>query len=163
MVVSTLLYYAVHELGSVQSKPTIKDMRKMERLLQCAHQHALWHQISRPSMQLQIQSDASYLCRTRARSVLGGLHLLGTPEFINGPIYCTSKIISCVVTSAAKAELGAAFQNTQKGAQFRNTHTELGYPQQATSILVNNTMAEGLATDTINAKRSKSMDTRFFW
>jgi hypothetical protein len=31
------------------------------------------------------------------------------------------------------------------------------------SILVNNTVAEGLATDTINAKRSKSMDFRFFW
>jgi hypothetical protein len=81
---------------------------------------------------------------------------------INGPIYCTSKIISCVVT-AAEAELGAAFQNAQKGTQFGNTLTEIGYPQQATSILVDNTMAEGLATDTINAKRSKSMDVRFFW
>jgi hypothetical protein len=28
---------------------------------------------------------------------------------------------------------------------------------------VDNTVAEGLASDTINAKRSKSMDVRFFW
>jgi hypothetical protein len=28
---------------------------------------------------------------------------------------------------------------------------------------VDDTAAEGLATDTINAKRSKSMDVRFFW
>jgi hypothetical protein len=57
---------------------------------------------------------------------LGGLHFLGNPELINGPIFCTtSKIISCIVTSAAEAELGAAFQNAQKGAQFNNTLTEL--------------------------------------
>jgi hypothetical protein len=79
------------------------------------------------------------------------------PELINSPIFCTSKIISCVVTSAGESELGAAFQNAQKGAQFRNTLTELGYLQQATSILVDNTVAEGLATDTINAKRSKNL------
>jgi hypothetical protein len=29
-------------------------------------------------------------------------------------------------------------------------------------ILLDNTVAEGLATDTINAKRSKNMDVRFF-
>jgi hypothetical protein len=72
-------------------------------------------------------------------------------------------MISCVVTSAAEAELGAVFQNAQKGAHFRNTLVELGYPQQPTLILVDNTVAEGLANDTINAKRSKSMDVRFFW
>ncbi len=94
---------------------------------------------------------------------MGGLHYLGSETAINGPISCTSKIIYCVVTSAAEAELGAAFQNAQKAAQFRNTLVELGYPQQPTVILVDNTVAEGLANDTINAKRSKSMDVRFFW
>jgi hypothetical protein len=174
VVVETLLYYArtvdpsiltaVHELGSIQSNPTTKDMLKMERLLQYvrSHQHyGIRYHAS--SMQLQIQSDASYLCRTKARSVLGGLHYLGSAEQINGPFYCASKVISCVVTSAAEAELGAAFQNAQKGAQFRNTLTELGYPQPTTTIFVDDTVAEGLATDTINAKRSTSMDVCFFW
>jgi hypothetical protein len=174
VVIGTLLYYAravdpailtvVHALGSVQAKPTLDDMRKMERLLQyvSVHQnHGVRFHAS--SMQLMIQSDASYLCRPKARSVLGGFHYLGSIDLINGPVFCTSKIISCVVTSAAEAELGAAFQNAQKGAQFRNTLTELGYPQQPTIISVDNTVAEGLASDTINAKRSKSMDVRFFW
>jgi hypothetical protein len=174
VVIGTMLYYArtvdpsvltvVHQLGSVQSRPTLNDIKKMERLLQYAasHQH---HGIRfhASNMQLQIQSDASYLCRPRARSVLGGYHYLGTTGLINGPFFCTSKVISCVVTSAAEAELGAAFQNGQKGAQFRNTLIELGYPQQPTTIFVDNTVAEGLATNTINAKRSKSMDVRFFW
>jgi hypothetical protein len=174
VVVGTLLYYArtvdpsilaaVHALGSVQAKPTLNDVKRLERLLQyvATHQnHGLRFHAS--SMQLQIQSDASYLCRTKARSVLGGFHYLGTMDQINGPFFCTSKVISCVVTSAAEAELGAAFQNAQKGAQFRNTLIELGYPQTSTPILVDNTVAEGLANDTINAKRSKSMDVRFFW
>ena len=174
VVVGTLLYYArtvdpsiltaVHELGSVQAKPSINDIKKMERLLQYVSTHqqnGIRYHAS--NMQLQIQSDASYLSRTKARSVLGGLHYLGSTTEINGPIFCTSKLISCVVTSAAEAELGAAFQNAQKGAQFRNTLIELGYPQQPTPILVDNTVAEGLANNTVNAKRSKSMDVRFFW
>jgi hypothetical protein len=174
IVIGTLLYYArtvdpsvltaVHELGSVQSKPTLNDMKKMDRLLQyvSSHQH-YGLRFHASTMQLQVQSDASFLSRTKARSVLGGFHYLGTPDLINGPFFCTSKKISCVVTSAAEAELGAAFQNAQKGAQFRNTLIELGYPQQPTTIFVDNTVAQGLANDTINAKRSKSMDVRFFW
>jgi hypothetical protein len=174
IVVGTLLYYArtvdpsiltvVHELGSVQSKPTLNDLKKMERLLQYISSHQNQGiRFHASTMQLQIQSDASYLCRPKARSVLGGLHYLGTTDQINGPFFCTSKKISCVVSSAAEAELGAAFQNAQKGAQFRNTLIELGYPQEPTTLLVDNTVAEGLASNTVNARRSKSMDVRFFW
>jgi hypothetical protein len=174
VVVGTLLYYArtvdpsiltaVHELGSVQAKPTAKDMIKLERLLQyvSTHQRGATRYYA-SSMQLQVQSDASYLCRPKARSVLGGYHYLGFLDRTNGPIFCTSKMISCVVSSVAEAELGAAFQNAQKAAEFRNTLHELGYPQEATTIMIDNTVAEGLAADTVNAKRSKSMDMRFFW
>jgi hypothetical protein len=174
VIVGTLLYYArtvdpsiltaVCELGSVQASPTQKDMLKAERLLQyvSTHQRGATRYYA-SDMQLQVQSDASYPCRTKARSVLGGFHFLGTPERINGPIFCTSKIISCVCASVAEAELGAAFQNAQKAAEFRNTLHELGYPQIPTTIRIDNTVAEGLAADTINAKRSKSMDVRFFW
>jgi hypothetical protein len=174
VVVGTLLYYArtvdpsiltaVHELGSVQASPTLHDMQKVERLLQyvSSHQNGATRYYG-SNMQLQVQSDASYLCRSKARSVLGGIHYLGYHDRTNGPIFCTSKIISCVVASVAEAELGAAFQNAQKAAEFRNTLHELGYPQLPTTIMIDNTVAEGLAADTINAKRSKSMDVRFFW
>ncbi len=174
VVVGTLLYYArtvdpsiltaIHELGSVQSQPTIQDMNKVERVLQyvSTHQHGATRFYA-SNMQHQVQSDASFLCRPKARSVLGGYHYLGFPDRLNGPVYCTSKIISCVVSSVAEGELGAAFQNAQRAAEFRNTLHELGYPQQPTTIMIDNTVAEGLAADTINAKRSKSMDVRFFW
>jgi hypothetical protein len=174
IIVGTLLYYArtvdpsiltaVHELGSVQAQPTIQDMQKVERLLQyiSTHQNGATRYYA-STMQLQVQTDASYLCRPKARSVLGGFHYLGFSDRTNGPIFCTSKIISCVVASVAEAELGAGFQNAQKAAEFRLTLHELGYPQLPTTIMIDNTVAEGLASDTVNAKRSKSMDVRFFW
>jgi hypothetical protein len=120
VVVGTLLYYArtvdpsiltaVHELGSVQAQPTTQDMQKVERLLQyvSTHQNSATRYYA-STMQLQVQTDASYLCRPKARSVLGGYHYLGFPDRINGPVFCTSKIISCVVASVAEAELGAGF------------------------------------------------------
>jgi hypothetical protein len=174
VVVGTLLYYArtvdpsiltaIHELGSVQSQPTIQDMKKVDRVLQyvSTHQHGATRFYA-SNMQHQVQSDASFLFRPKARSVLGGYHYLGFSDRLNGPVYCTSNIISCVVSSVAEAESGAAFQNTQKAVEFRNTLHELGYPQQPTTIMIDNTVAEGFAADTINAKRSKSMDVRFFW
>ncbi len=87
VVAGTLLYYArtvdpsiltvVHELGSIQASPTVQDMRKMERLLQYVSvpQHGAIRFYG-SSMQLQVQSDASFLCRPspKARSVLGGVH-----------------------------------------------------------------------------------------
>jgi hypothetical protein len=47
--------------------------------------------------------------------------------------------------------------------RLRNTLHDFGYPQQPTLLLIDNTVAIGLANDSINKKRSKSMDMRFFW
>jgi hypothetical protein len=47
--------------------------------------------------------------------------------------------------------------------RLRHTLPDLGYPQQPTLLLIDNTVAIGLANDTMNKKRSKSMDMRFFW
>jgi hypothetical protein len=80
-VVGTLLYYsravdpsictAVHELGSIQAKPSLNDMAKMEKLLRYVSRHRN-HGIRyyASSMILQLISDASYLCRPKAKSVL---------------------------------------------------------------------------------------------
>ncbi len=69
VVVGTLLYYArtvdpsiltaVHELGSIQSKPTLKDIQKVERLLQyvSSYQNGATRYYG-SSMQLEVQSDA---------------------------------------------------------------------------------------------------------
>ncbi len=85
VVVGTLLYYArtvdpsiltaIHELGSVQSKPTIQDMKKVDRVLQyVSNQQNGETRFYASTMQHQVQSDAFFLCRPKARSVLGGYH-----------------------------------------------------------------------------------------
>ena len=158
------IYYAVHELGSVQSNPTKSDMDKMERLLQYVSTHKnMAIRFYASNMILQVLCDASYLSRPRARSVLGFFLYLGAPNGINGPISCGSKMISCVVASVAEAELAGGFQAALIAAQNRRTLHELGYPQPPTLIRIDNTIAVGLCNNTINAKRSKTMDMRFFW
>ena len=73
-------------------------------------------------------------------------------------------MISCIVASAAEAELAAGFQQDQIAVRLRKTLMDLvGYPQLPTLLLIDNTVAIGLANDTMNKKRSKNMDSRFFW
>jgi hypothetical protein len=72
-------------------------------------------------------------------------------------------MISCVVASVTEAELAGGFQAAQIGVQHRNTLEDLGYPQPATSLRMDNTMALGIAEGKMNGKRSKSMNMRFFW
>ena len=72
-------------------------------------------------------------------------------------------MISCVVASAAEAELAAGFQLAQIAVRLRNTLHDVGYPQQSTLLLIDNTVAIGLANDSINKNRTNSMDMRFFW
>ena len=88
---------------------------------------------------------------------------MGSDDFLNGPISCHSKIISCVVASVAEAELAGGFQSAQIGAQHRNTLHDFGYPQPPTTLRMDNTVALGIAEGKTNGKRSKSMDMRFFW
>jgi hypothetical protein len=173
-VVGTLLYYcravdpsictAVHQLGSIQSKPTDNDMAKMERLLRYVASHSnngIRYYAS--SMTLQLMSDASYLSRPKARSVCGHFGYLGDTTAINGPISCGSWMIDCVCASVAEAETAGGFHAAQAATHHRRILTELGYPQPPTVLRMDNTVALGIASGTMNAKRSKSMDMRFFW
>ena len=142
-VIGTLLYYArvvdptmctaIHELGSIQSAPTQNDMVKLDRLLQYASTHRNnGIRFYASNMVYNMLSDASYLCRPRTRSVYGLVAYLGQDEWINGPVYCASKMISCVVASVAEAELAGGFQSAQIGVQHRNTLQDFGYPQPHT-------------------------------
>ena len=68
-----------------------------------------------------------------------------------------------VLASAAEAEIGASFLAAQKAIPLRTCLEELGHPQPLTPIQVDNTIAIGFANKTIKQKRSKSVDTRFYW
>ena len=125
-------------------------------------------------MILHIYSDASYLSEPRARSRAGGHYFLGDerPDMskppttrlrLNGPIHSISRIISNVMSSAAEANIGAAYINGQESVPIRTLILKLGHPQPATPIQVDNSTANGFSNDTIKQKLLKAIDMRFYW
>ena len=68
-----------------------------------------------------------------------------------------------VVASAGEAEYAALFAAGQDAASIRTTLSDMGYPQNPTIIMCDNTSAIGIATDSIKQRRSKAIDIRFHW
>ena len=176
-IVGVFLYYAravdvsmlpaVTAVASEQAKPTQAVFAAAKRLLSYAASYPANEIVfSACDMVLYGQSDASYLSRSNARSVAGGIFYLGNrnaPTQVNGAIDTFSSIIPVVVASAAEAEYGGLFLAAQRGAHLRNTLADLGYPQDSTLLLCDNECAVGISNDSVKAKRSKSIDMRFHW
>ena len=176
-LIGSLLYYArgvdvtilptVTLLASLQAHPAEHVLQASDRLLAyCARypNNSLLYRAC--DMILHIQSDASYLSRPGTRSVAGGIFYLGNrnqPTHINGSIHALSTIIPSVVASAAEAEYAALFLNGQEGEWIRNTLHSLEHHQPPTIMLCDNKCAEGIATDTVKAKRTKSIDMKYHW
>ena len=62
-----------------------------------------------------------------------------------------------------EAEYAAAFHTGQMASGLRKTLADLGYPQPPTYILVDNKVAHGIASNTIEPKRTKSLDMQYHW
>ena len=118
-------------------------------------------------MQLRIISDEAYNSEQGARSRAAGIFDLirntkePYDEPMNGNVLIQSRLIDCVVASAAEAEYAALFLNAQEGMTLRNTLTDLGHPQACTPMFTDNKCADGFANQSMNMKRSKVMDMRF--
>ena len=74
-----------------------------------------------------------------------------------------SVIIKTVVSSATATEYAAAFIVAQAAISIINTLADLGYPQLETEIFCDNKCAVGLANNTFNLKRTKTIDMRYHW
>ena len=181
-VLGTLLYYAravdptllvtVSSLARQQKDPTIKTMAAVNHLLDyCATHPNAVTRFHASDMVLHVESDASYLSETDAKSRAAGYHYLSIdPEGkdipyppINGPVLVTSKIIKETVASAAEAEIAALFHNGQDAYPLRIALEEMNHPQPPTPMQTDNSTASGLANDTIKQKKSKAMNMRWFW
>jgi hypothetical protein len=68
-----------------------------------------------------------------------------------------------VLSSAAKAELGALFHNGKDACPLRIALEEMGLLKPATPMATDNSTARGIATDTVKQKCSKAIDMRFYW
>ena len=120
-------------------------------------------------MILRIQSDASHHRLPNSRSVAGGIQYLtniDTPHTdINGPIDIICKQIQdSVCASAMESEYAALFINGQQGCFPLTVLRALGYPQHGpTTILCDNTAAQGVAHRQVTLRRSKAVHTRYNW
>ena len=65
------------------------------------------------------------------------------------------------MASAAEADYGTIFVNTQTAVPIRITLSEMGRPQGPTDIQVGNSTAVGITTKEFRKKDSKAMDMRF--
>ncbi|GAX19836.1 hypothetical protein FisN_11Lu298 [Fistulifera solaris] len=180
-ILGTLLYYAcavdcsllpaVGTLATQQAHATEHTVEAITQLLNyCATHPDATIRFQASDMILHIESDASYLSETKARSRAAGYHYLSskqtttdTPPPFNGPIAVHSTILKEVVSSAAEAELAALFYNGKEACPIRTALEEMNHPQPATPIVTDNSTASGIANDTVKQKRSKAMDMHFYW
>ena len=142
---------AVNHIASEQARPTQHVLAAAHRVLQYAASYPahelLYHACD---MVLYIPSDASYLSRSGARSVAGGLLYCGNNNddtTINGALLTVSCIIPTVCSAVSEAEYAACFINAQP----------------VTQLLCDNRCAVGIANNNIKVKRSKAIDIRYHW
>ena len=67
------------------------------------------------------------------------------------------------MTSAAEAEIGASFINSQDKVSENTTLNEMGHPQPQTRIQVDSTTANVFVRKTLKQKWSKYNKIRFYW
>jgi hypothetical protein len=161
---------ALGNLSSDQAKGTKATNRAATQLLDyCATHSEASIRYCTSKMALQIHSNASYLSVAKGRSQAGRHLYFGTaakstkPMLNNGAVLTISGILKHVMSSAAEAYVAGLFVNAKEGEILRTTLDEMGYPQEPTPIQTDNSTASGIANDTINQQRSRSIDMRFYW
>jgi hypothetical protein len=180
-VLGTLLYYAravdstmlaaIGELATQQTAGTKQTMEALTKLLNYAASNPeATVRFTASDMILAIESDASYLSVTKARSRAAGYFFLTNkrttntdPYTPNGAVHVLCQIMREVLSSAAEAELGALFHNGKEACPLRIALIEMGHPQPATPMATDNSTATGIANETVKQKRSKAIDMRFYW
>ena len=184
-IVGTLLYYTravdtillttLNDIATQQSKGTIETSKSITKLLNfCATYPNASIIFCASDMVLHVDSDASYLSLSKARSRAGGHYYLSDlssdptkePTNVpkpNGPVYTVCHILRHIMASAAEAEIAALFKNGQEAVVLRNTLRNLGHPQPPTPIKTDNSTAAGIANNTILQRKSRAMDMIFYW
>ena len=179
-IVGVLLFYSravdptlakpLNSLGSQQAnatKQTAKDVTMMLNYVATHPDAVLRYHAS--DMILTVDSDASYLSETNARSTVGGYHFLSdhpdkkTEPRLNGAVLVVCNIMKNVMASAAEAETGGLFENCQAACPIRVTLEEMGWPQPATPVRTDNLVSKGIVTGTVKQRRSRALDMRFYW
>ena len=175
VAVDTTMLVALGKLSSQQYKATKQTYDATMWLLNYANSNpnaTICYTAS--DMNIYVHSNASYLSAPLSQSRACVHYFLSNsspdptqppktrPRF-NGPIHTVSKIVSNVMGSAAKDKIGATYINGQKAVPIRTLLRELGNPQPATPMQVDNSTAVGFSNDTIRQRQSKAINMHFYW
>ena len=166
--VDSTMLVALSDIATQQSKATVKTLHKVTQFLNYAASNPNAElRFVASDMQLKIHTDASYLNHPGARSRTGSHHYYGNrapkPDSHNGAILNQAGILRMVVASAMESEVGGLYVGTKQGVILRQTSEDLGWPQDATDVTVDNTAAEGIINESLKPQRSRAIDMRFYW
>jgi hypothetical protein len=117
-------------------------------------------------MILCAHADAGFHNESKGRSRAGAHIFVSKNESFpkhNGPLLSISQIMKFVVSSAAKAKLGALYTTAKEMVPLRQTLIKMGWPQPRTPIQTDNSSAVGITNLTILPQKSKSMDLCLWW
>ncbi len=110
-------------------------------------------------------SNVSYLSKSKTRRQ-AGRHIFMSNNTAkppnNGAIITIAQIIEAVMSSAAKAEVGAFYINCREAIPARHTLEFMGHPQPLTPRQTNNTTALGVVNNNV-IKKLKAMDMTYKW
>jgi hypothetical protein len=104
---------------------------------------------------MNVHLDASHLLEALTHSracghvFIGLTPTNGNPIKLIGAFFTLCGILRFAVASAAKAKLGALFLSHIEWMIFQMTLEKLGHPQSKTPGYCNNTMAVGIANNTL--------------
>jgi hypothetical protein len=142
-VAGTLQYYgravnntilpALSAIATKQAPPTEKTKETITQLLDyCASQEEAIITYSASKMILAVHSNAGFCNKKKSQSQVRG-HFFMTNDAEhppnNGAILTIATIIKVVMTSAAKAELGALYINAKEVVYLWQILTKTGHPQ----------------------------------
>ena len=80
-----------------------------------------------------------------------------------GSILTLSTIIEHVMGSASETQMTSLFYNCKAVILLRTSLVEMGYPQQKTTSITNNSTAEDLINKNMTPNRPKTYDFRTNW
>ncbi len=81
----------------------------------------------------------------------------------NSMVLNLAQLIRTIMSSAAKAELGALYINACKAIPLQKTLKEMGHKQPPTPMQTDNSTALGIMNNNIQPQRTKAMDMQFHW
>jgi hypothetical protein len=176
-VIGILLFYGrafnstilvgLSSLTAAQAKPTKHTVFLIKWLLDYAATNPdaiLTYKKS--NMVIAVHSDASYLSKPSACSRVGGYFFCSSnvdDPLNNIAVLNISKILKAVMSSAAKAKLGALYINACAAIPMRHLLKEMRHKQPPTPIQTDNSTAHGVITNNIKPRRTKAIDMRFHW